>query len=268
MEDWEMYSKIQELKKTGLKIAQIARRLNISRNTVYKYVDLSPEEFSQTRENSLTRMKILDDHKEEICSWLMKYNDMSSSQVLDWLAEKYKGIAVSERTVSNYVNHIRVEYNIPKTKNPRDYEAVKDPPPGNQCQVDFGTIKLRDTSNVWRTLNCITFVLSHSRYKYVEWLDRPFTAADVVSAHEHAFEYYGGYTEEIVYDQDHLIVVSENHGDIVYTREFQIYKDFRNFKTWVCRGADPESKGRVENAVKFVKKILQNTGLLFHRRIQ
>ena len=31
------------------------------------------------------------------------------------------------------------------------------------------------------------------------------------------FAFYGGCAEEIVYDQDHLLSVSENAGDIVLT---------------------------------------------------
>lgn len=65
----------------------------------------------------------------------------------------------------------------------------------------------------------ITFVLSHSRYKYVEWLDRPFTTKDTIWCHENAFAFFGGMPEEIVYDQDHLITVSENVGDILLTED-------------------------------------------------
>ena len=39
------------------------------------------------------------------------------------------------------------------------------------------------------------------------------------------FNTYGGMPEEIVYDQDHLITVSENAGDIILTGEFQAYKN-------------------------------------------
>lgn len=68
------------------------------------------------------------------------------------------------------------------------------------------------------------------------------------------FEYYGGMPEEIVYDQDKLITVSENGGDIIYTEEFQAYKQQRGFLVYLCRAADPESKGKIENVVKFIKR--------------
>ncbi|MCF8011708.1 MAG: helix-turn-helix domain-containing protein [Clostridiales bacterium] len=50
IERWQMYLKIQELKRLNLKISQIARHVGISRNTVYKYIDMTPEEFQQSLE--------------------------------------------------------------------------------------------------------------------------------------------------------------------------------------------------------------------------
>lgn len=50
------------------------------------------------------------------------------------------------------------------------------------------------------------------------------------------------------------MIVDENKGDVVLTREFQQYRDEMGFDLYVCRKADPESKGKVENLVKFVKR--------------
>jgi len=56
-----------------------------------------------------------------------------------------------------------------------------------------------------------------------------------------------------VIDQDRLMVVSENGGDVVFTREFKQLIEEQELELYVCRKADPESKGKVENLVKFVK---------------
>ncbi|WP_235782090.1 hypothetical protein [Paenibacillus senegalensis] len=77
---------------------------------------------------------------------------------------------------------------------------------------------------------------------------------DVVDAHEQAFEFYGGLPEEIVYDQDHLLLTSENHGDLILTHEFAKYVEERAFRIHMCRKADPESKGKIENVVKYIKR--------------
>jgi hypothetical protein len=114
-------------------------------------------------------------------------------------------------------------------------------------------MKLEDEHKQGKTLRFIVYVLSHSRYKYVEWLDRYYTTVDVIASHERAFAFFGGMPKEMVYDQDHLLVISENHGDILFTKEFAAYRYERKFKIHLCRKQDPQSKGKVENAVKYVK---------------
>jgi len=83
-----MYSEIMRLKKMGLNISQISRHLNISRNTVYQYKDLNPDEYNQILENMQTRRKKLDSKKDEILSWLKEFPDLSGAQVLDWVMER------------------------------------------------------------------------------------------------------------------------------------------------------------------------------------
>jgi hypothetical protein len=68
-----------------------------------------------------------------------------------------------------------------------------------------------------------------------------------------AFDYFGGRPEEIVIDQDSLMVFSENAGDIIYTKSFKYVVEEQECGLYVCRKADPESKGKVENVVKYVK---------------
>lgn len=87
----------------------------------------------------------------------------------------------------------------------------------------------------------------------MEWQARPFTTRDAIRCHENAFQFYGGRTEEIVYDQDHLISVSENAGQLLLMAEFQGYVNERKFKVHLCRRADPESKGMIEDVVKYIK---------------
>ncbi|WP_274856642.1 DDE-type integrase/transposase/recombinase [Bacillus methanolicus] len=73
----------------------------------------------------------------------------------------------------------------------RTHEAVEELPMGQQVQVDWGEIIIKNSENKDVKLYFITFVLSHSRYKYVEWLDRPFTTRDTIRCHEKAFQFFG-----------------------------------------------------------------------------
>jgi transposase len=215
---------------------------------------MSPQEFQQELESRNQRSKKPAVYHDNILAWLRQYPEMTSAQIYDWLLEKDEKLQFNESTTRNYVRWIRKEYDIPKEIAIRQYEAMEDPPMGKQLQADFGEIKVW-SSNAGNEIKIFVmcFVLSHSRYKYCEWQDRPFTTDDVIKIHENAFYFYGGMPEEIVYDQDHLILTSENHGDLVYTHAFAAYLKNHKFKVYMCRKSDPESKGRIENVVGFVK---------------
>lgn len=253
VDKWEMYMEIHQLIKKGFSKTKVAEKLGISRSTVHRYLKKNPSDMSKWVDSIQTRTKKLDPYKELILSWLREHPDMSAAQVEDWLKERYEDLEVGESTVRSYVRELREEYKIRKETSSRIYEAILDSPMGEQIQVDFGHTKQKAADSKEVKLNFIAFVLSNSRYKYTEWLDRPFTTQDVIKAHENAFKWYGGIPGELVYDQDSLIVVSENGGDLILTQEFQQYKESRNLNLRVCRKADPESKGKIENVVGFIK---------------
>jgi len=253
-EGWKMYTEIQYLKEMGLNKSQIARKLGISRPTVYEYFDMSVDEYDKRLEEMQQRSKKLDQYHDEILAWLMEYPDLSGAQIYDWLEDKYKEPDFSESTLRNYVRGIRKKHNILKEIATRQYEAMEDPPMGKQVQVDFGEKWAFKEGGNKIKLYVMCFVFSHSRFKYCEWQDRPFNTSDIIQIHENAFEYFGGMPEEMVYDQDHLILVSENYGDLIYTHQFSNYVQRRKFRVYMCRKADPESKGRIEKVVDFVKR--------------
>ncbi|WP_071461301.1 IS21 family transposase [Bacillus massilinigeriensis] len=259
-----MYIEVNQLRERGFKIAAISKKLGISRNSVYRYLDMSFEEATDWVSTLKTRSKKLDPYRDIILIWLKEHPDLSSAQIEDWLKERVPTIKVGSSTLRSYVSELRDTYHIPKVIRIRDHEAVEELPMGMQVQVDWGETKVKTSLNREVKLYFISFVLSHSRYKYVEWQDRPFTTRDTIRCHESAFQYFGGMPEEIVYDQDHLITVSENAGDIIYTGDFQAYKQERSFRVYLCRKADPQTKGKIENVVKFVKGSFAKNRVFFN----
>ncbi len=253
VEKLTIYNDIHRLRSEGFSNSEIARKLNISRNRVIEYGKMTPEQFHLFALSLQNRSKKLDPFREKILDWLKEHPDLSGAQVFDWLEEKLDVSSVTEGTVRNYVNDLREAYHIPKLSSAREYSAVPELPMGLQIQVDFGQIRIPETNGMFKRLYFIGFVLSHSRYKYVEWLDRPFRATDLIRMPENAFRYFGGMSIEIVYDQDRLLTVSENAGDLILTAEFTKYQQARRFKVYLCRKSDPESKGKIEQVVKYVK---------------
>ncbi|WP_117161162.1 transposase [Paraliobacillus sp. X-1268] len=113
-------------------------------------------------ENLKIRKRKLDPFQDQFLSWLKEHQDLSASQISDWLEERCFFTEVGESTVRTYVREFREKYHIPKTVTFRSYEAVEELPKGKQMQVDFGEIKIKTFEDKWIKVYVIAFVLSHS----------------------------------------------------------------------------------------------------------
>lgn len=255
MVKWMDYYKIQEYKRKKFNKSQTARKLGINRETVGVYWDMTPEAYAARVESAKIREKKADPHKDFVLECLLKYPDMSAAQLYDWIKERtcLETLDFQERCFRDYVKSIREEYDIKKPETSRQYEAMDELPPGQQAQVDMGEISLETLSGRHKKVYCFGMVMTHSRYKFILWQERPFTTDTFVQAHIRAFAFFGGRPREMVYDQDKILAVSENNGDIIYTEGFQNYVNEVKFDIFLCHGADPESKGLIENVVKYAK---------------
>ena len=251
-----MWYKVTELKSKGLRCVQIAHELGLHRHTVEKYVRMSLEEFQASQAYERDFKYKLDIYEDEVKNELIRAPYLSSRQVHDHLREHHADFPdVSEKTVFNLVMRVRDKYRIPKTyeETIRPLEKLPESAPGMSMQVDFGEywMQRNDTRRV--KVYFFVAVMSHSRQKFVYFSRSPFTTELTIYAHQLAFQFYGGKPQEIIYDQDKVLIHSENLGDVVLTKAFQAFVSSEHFKCVFCRKSDPQSKGKVENVVKYIK---------------
>lgn len=251
-----MWYKCKELFEKGLTKAQIARELGLSRRTVRRYLSMTLEQFQ-----SSTTYKRVYAHKLDPYEWFVRrslelHADLSASQINDWLRERYPDFPpVNEKTVFNFVSFIRSKYHIPKPgqSRVRAYHKVEETAYGEYAQVDFGEMWMTYEDGRRIKVYFFVMVMCRSRKKYVFFSRTPFTAELAVYAHEKAFEYFGGKPKKIIYDQDAVLLKDENLGYYIMTKTFQAFVTSEHFECIFCRKSDPESKGKVENVVKYVK---------------
>ncbi len=250
-----MYHEIHKMRRVGHSISYIADFLSINWRTVRKLLSMDEREYEMYLSSQFNRPKELAPYETFVKIKLDKFPETSASQMHDWLKEfDEKFPLVNPKTVYNFVMWVRQEYNIPKVKQDRDYSIVEELPYGKQAQVDFGEYNMRKSTGGVKKVYFFTIVLSRSRYKYVYFSDSPFTSSLAVKAHEKAFEFFKGIPEEMVYDQDKVFLHDENAGDLLLTSVFKSYVKNRGFKTYFCRKSDPETKGKIENVVRYVKQ--------------
>ena len=250
-----MYNEVKELSQEGLSIRQISKNTGLDRVTVRKYLRMTEEEFSDFLALQKQRNRKLQPYEEFIKKRVTDYPDCSSAQVEDWLKEHHPDFQeVTTRTIYSFVQWVRKSHDIPKPKGtPRYYQPVEQLPYGEQAQVDFGEYWMVNADECKMKVHFMIMLLSRSRQKFVSFSQQPITTRFVLEAHEQAFTFFEGIPHTLVYDQDSTIVTDENRGAILYTEAFKKYLLHRALKIHLCRKSDPESKGKIEAGVKYVK---------------
>lgn len=252
-----MWYKVKELNSEGLNKSQVSVALGIDRGTVRKYLDMNESDFMNWISKPHRRPKKLQAYVTYIREQLEEHPYLSSAQIEDRLKEHFPDApAVSEKTVYNTVEAIRREYGLQKSQkvNQRIYEKRIEEPYGAEAQVDFGSYNMVTSSGARTKVYFFVMILSRSRYKYVLFQDHPFTTQTTIDAHNDAFNYFTGQPKRILYDQDRVLMQEENLGDLILVQQFQRYISTMKFRPVFCRKADPESKGKVENVVGYVKR--------------
>ena len=253
MVERKVYYKIHELKSMGYSDRRAARELDIDRETVRKYHAMDEEAYIQYTLETKTRGKMLDGYREKIEAMLREHTDIPASVVFDQLLETEPAFEPSKRSVRLFVANLRVELGLPTQKMIRQFCEVEELPQGFQAQVDMGEQTMKDPYGAYVKVYIFAMVMSHSRHKFVFFQLKPFNGNEFVMAHDKAFRFFGGRTTEIVYDQDRVLAVSENAGNVIFTEAFEAYKNYAGFSVRLCRGYDPQSKGKIEAVIKFVK---------------
>lgn len=251
MKRWDMIHKIKILHDNGngLSIRQIRDQLGISKNTVIKYLKMDEESICKYLSNN-EREKRLDKYKEWVLHLLQKFPKLTSVKIARKLKERVTDIDISDRSFRRYVSRLKSENPV---KQVRYYEPVIDMIPGVQCQVDGGELRNVMIGGKAITVYFVVFVLSYSRLMYVVTSLSPVTTEIFIRMHDEAFRYFEGVPEECVYDQTKLVVIHEEFREVIHNEAFYQYATASRYDVRVCEGYDPESKGKVESGVKYVK---------------
>lgn len=251
-----MWYKVKELDNKGFNKSQISVELGICRKTVRNYMKMDERAFGLFLSKSHRLPKKLTPYEHFIKDLLEQHPYLSAAQIEDRLKENYEDFPfIHSKTIYNYCQYIRCKYQIAKAKikEARIYEKLPESAYGEFAQVDFGQIYMLTTQNTRKKVYFMAMVLCRSRQKFIFFQSSPFTSSSAIQAHILAFEYFGGQPRFILYDQDRVFIREENMGDILLTQLFKRFVESSSFEAIFCRKSDPESKGKIENVVKYVK---------------
>lgn len=250
MKGWDVITQIKAELDKGKKVSEVARKFNVDRKTVRKYREMSMDDIAQYRRHRRTRKKKVDSHKQFIDHQieLMEEDGVVNAQAIFDKVIRL-GYCGSDRTLRRYVR-TRIRK---RNSQSRIYEPFETSP-GFQAMVDMG-----ESRKVWINMRrsveyFLAMTLSYSRKMYVEWYDRPVDTEMFIRFHQNAFAYLGGIPHEIVYDQTKLAVIKEQYGEVDFNHDFYGFSRWSGFRCFICRKSDPETKGKVESSIRYIKR--------------
>lgn len=245
-----MYHKIKAMRGEH-SVRQTAEVLGISPNCVQKYTKMSLEE-GAGYVKQLKRRSQFDEVRSFIDEQLKTYPKITATKLLRKIKAEYPEITVKVRAFRNYLRPFRAKYQNSKI---RHYRPVFSTIPGEQVQVDVGEYRVqRDSSVEELKVYFVSFVFFYSGMMYVSFQMRPYKTEDFIKAHLEAFHYFGGVAKEYVYDQTKLVVIEEKYREVWFNEQFHQFALKYEFLPVVCEGYDPESKGRVERSIRYIKE--------------
>ena len=231
---------IKELHAKGFGIRAIARMTGHDRKTVRKYINAQACPRYKPRPK---RPSKLDPFKEYLLS-RMREGMFNCNVLLEEIrAQGYSG---GKSILKEFVAQYRP---------PRVPQAVQrfETYPGQQARVDWAFFRYHDGAR-WRTLYAFVYVLSYSRFGYVEFTER-MDLDTLLRCLLNAFEACGGVPQEVLFDNMKQVVLSrDEHGQPQWHPRMADFAALVGFRPKACRPRRAQTKGRVERFIRFLRE--------------
>jgi transposase len=123
--------------------------------------------------------------------------------------------------------------------------------PGHQAQVDFAEFRLP-----WGKRYALVVVLGYSRLLWLQFFRRQ-TMAVLMRGLEEAFEFFGGVTSELLFDQLKAVIIDDERldgGRLLENAEFLRFAAHWGFRIRACRPYRARTKGKVERPISYVRQ--------------
>jgi transposase len=219
----------------------ISKEMCIAENTAKKYIRERGQEHIHGL-SGRTKGSKLDAFKPYL-NELLSQGIFNCIVLLEKLQEKKYdgGITI----VKDYVSSFRQ----PKSgKAVSRYETL----PGKQAQMDWGILHYIDENGAVHKTPAFVMIMGSSRAKYVEFTKRC-DLYSLLKCMVNAFEYFGGIPETVLTDRMKTVIIRSEAGKPIWNSRFSDFAADIGFVPKVCRPRRPQTKGKVERLVDYLK---------------
>jgi transposase len=220
----------------------IARKLNISRNTVRRYLrDPSPLPHYKSRQ---PRPTILDPYKPYLHARI-------EAAKPHWIPATVLFREISERGYTGGISTVRIYVSNLQPKAKIEPQVRFETEPGVQMQVDFTNIKRGHCK-----MKALVATLGYSRACFVRF-GLTEKQEDWIEGIRLAFEYFGGVPKELLFDNARCIMLERDaYGEGKHrwnTKILDLSKQY-GFKLKACKPYRAKTKGKVERFNRYLKE--------------
>lgn len=231
---------IMVLARQGLSERAIARKLGISRWTVKKYLRGGGEAGQPAARK---KPGLLAGFIDYIRAWLDE-DQYQATRIFEKLVKV--GYTGSYETVKLKVRELKQDMTR------RAYIAFETEP-GRQAQVDFGEFQVENPGGSVTKYYLFVMLLGYSRNLYAELIERC-DMPRFLDCHIHAFAFFGGVPQEILYDRMRNVFIRQLAGKTEFNKTLVGFALHYGFKPLAAPAYAPWVKGKVERPYHFVRE--------------
>jgi len=236
---------IHDLKRQGLSISAIARKLGTDRKTIRKYLNAGLE--APTYGPRTARARLIDPFCDYLRQRVVQYPGLSGARLLREIRDLgYQG---GYTAVTDYLRDVRPAERMA-------FERRFETPPGKQAQVDFAEFQtmFTDDPGVMRKVWLFSMVLGNSRWLWGRFCSSQ-NLQSVLRCHIAAFAAMGGVPSEVLYDRMKTAVIGEDgDGTINYNKSLVALLNHYGAAPRACKPYRAKTKGKVERPFSYIRQ--------------
>jgi len=236
-------------------IRKVAKELNISRNTVKKYIKRSQsvnqgiekEIIPKDRQIQRKCSAVTSEVKEEIHRILEENHDLPVKQ--RWNGKKIWHHLVQLGNTISYCTVKRVMSQWKEEHGHREVHIIQDTKPGFRAEFDFGKTDLC-IDGQWGKYPMAIMVLNNSLYRFSHLYYRE-SLLEIIAAHIEFFNTIGGVPETIFYDNMRAVIDPVTKE---WNPRFLAFALHYGFEPHACNVRAPQEKGTDEESVGYIRR--------------